>query len=137
MKGIELPINILVVVAVAVIVLLGIVALYFAGFIEPAGTMTAQTTKTKYCSQVSQNPNGCIYVASGGVDLTKIQINDFDANQDGTIVGGTTFAWNTACGTVVGSTDNLVALLKCQFGIVGTDADTTDRAQKKACGCAI
>jgi hypothetical protein len=134
MKGIELPINILVVVAVAIIVLLGVIALYFSGFIGPAGTMTAQTAKGKYCAMVTQNPNGCVYVASGGVDLTLIQITDFDANQDGTINPGTTFIWSTACKAL---TDNLVALLKCQFGIVGTDAATTDRLMKKACGCAI
>ena len=41
MKGVELPINILVVVAIAVIVLLGMVALYLIGF-NPISVTTAQ-----------------------------------------------------------------------------------------------
>ena len=128
MKGVELPINILVIVAVAVIVLLGLIALYFSGFLGPAGTITAQTAKGKYCAMVTQNPNGCEYLASGGVDLSLIQVTEFDANQDGTINAGNTFVWADACRT---KTDNLIALLKCHFGI------TTERDAKKACGCAI
>ena len=74
MKGIELPINILVVVAVAVIVLLGIVALYFAGFIGPATTINQGAAKNSGCNYVMNNPNGCqtvtpstiVFGAAGG-----------------------------------------------------------------------
>ena len=40
-KGIELPVNVLVIVAVAVIVLLGIVALFMGGFGSAAGTFAS------------------------------------------------------------------------------------------------
>ena len=49
MKGVELPVNILVIVAIAVIVLLGLVALYFIGF-NPFSTTTAlDSTKNFGC----------------------------------------------------------------------------------------
>jgi hypothetical protein len=57
MKGIELPINILVIVAIAVIVLLGLVALYFVGF-SPFGSSTSLTAlKNKACSDFLLNYN--------------------------------------------------------------------------------
>ena len=56
MKGVELPINILVIVAIAVIVLLGLVALYFIGF-NPFSTTTAlDSTKNSGC-RVWMNAN--------------------------------------------------------------------------------
>ena len=49
MKGVELPINILVVVAIAVIVLLGLVALYFIGFNPFSVTSALEATKNQGC----------------------------------------------------------------------------------------
>ena len=49
MKGVELPINILVVVAIAVIVLLGLVALYFVGFNPFSVTTALEATKNTGC----------------------------------------------------------------------------------------
>ncbi|MBU5557873.1 MAG: hypothetical protein KQA33_02240, partial [Candidatus Aenigmarchaeota archaeon] len=50
-KGIELPVNILVVIAIAVIVLLAMVALFMGGF-KPAGAMSAEAAWTEGCRQV-------------------------------------------------------------------------------------
>ena len=57
MKGIELPINILVVVAIAVIVLLGLVALYFIGFNPFSGSVGIESVKNQGCRLLlNQNP---------------------------------------------------------------------------------
>ncbi|MFH1229372.1 MAG: hypothetical protein V1678_03030 [Candidatus Aenigmatarchaeota archaeon] len=57
MKGIELPINILVVVAIAVIVLLGLVALYFVGFNPFSNSTSLTALKNKACSDFLLNYN--------------------------------------------------------------------------------
>ena len=57
MKGVELPINILVVVAIAVIVLLGLVALYFIGFNPFSVTTAVESAKNNACRDyLHQNP---------------------------------------------------------------------------------
>ena len=57
MKGVELPINILVVVAIAVIVLLGLVALYFIGFNPISVTVSLDSAKNNNCrTYLHQNP---------------------------------------------------------------------------------
>ncbi|MFH0929454.1 MAG: hypothetical protein V1818_03805 [Candidatus Aenigmatarchaeota archaeon] len=140
MKGIELPINILVIVAVAVIVLLGLVALYFSGFMGPAGVMNAQATKQKYCASIMNNPMGC----QGGVYTSSIQINDFDADKDGvlgTSDGGTSWhetdaVWDSqlpvdVCTADDNVQDNLASLLACYFGA------TSERNALQICGCTI
>jgi hypothetical protein len=56
-KGVELPINILVVVAIAVIVLLGLVALYFIGFNPFSVTTAIESAKNNGCRDyLHQNP---------------------------------------------------------------------------------
>jgi hypothetical protein len=154
MKGIELPINILVIIAVAVIVLLGVIALYFSGFMGPARILDQNSAKQKYCAVVMRSPNGC----QGGMWLDSVQIPDFDANENGNT--GTTAAgvpldagppsannwcWTTApsdplagacgvqtpCGTTApAKSDNLASLLACYYGI------TKESDALKACGCA-
>jgi len=56
-KGVELPINILVIVAIAVIVLLGLVALYFVGFNPFSTTAGLEGIKNKACQQLVQASN--------------------------------------------------------------------------------
>ncbi len=57
MKGIELPINILVIVAIAVIVLLGLVALYFIGFNPMSTNIALDAAKNNACRDfLNQNP---------------------------------------------------------------------------------
>ena len=60
MKGVELPINILVVVAIAVIVLLGLVALYFIGFNPFSVTTAIESAKSNGCRDyLHQSPTIC------------------------------------------------------------------------------
>lgn len=78
MKGIELPINILVVVAIAVIVLLGLVALFFVGF-GPFGQQIAiNAAKNKACANYTTGTPACTK------DLTTMPV-DFDVSGDGKI----------------------------------------------------
>ena len=68
MKGVELPINILVVVAIAVIVLLGLVALYFIGFNPFSVTTAMEAVKNSGCRQyTAQYPTSC-------ADWTKVSV---------------------------------------------------------------
>jgi len=55
MKGVELPINVLVLVAIAVIVLLAIIALYFIGWSPFGGFISLATLKNIGCSNFSFN----------------------------------------------------------------------------------
>jgi hypothetical protein len=55
MKGIELPINVLVIVAIAVIVLLGLVVLYFIGFNPFSGSVSLTSLKSQGCSNFTLN----------------------------------------------------------------------------------
>lgn len=55
MKGIELPINILVIVAVAIIVLLGIVALFFSTWTTGTSTIDLNSVKNRACGAVNGN----------------------------------------------------------------------------------
>ena len=67
MKGVELPINILVVVAIAVIVLLGLVALYFIGFNPFSVTTAVESAKNNACRDyLHQNP---VCNSAAGVSL--------------------------------------------------------------------
>ena len=54
MKGIELPVNVLVIIAVAVLVMLGLVAIYFA---NPGNVLAENSARISACSDLQQR--GC------------------------------------------------------------------------------
>jgi hypothetical protein len=54
MKGIELPVNVLVIIAVAVLVMLGLIAIYFA---NPSSVLVENSAKNKACSELQSR--GC------------------------------------------------------------------------------
>ncbi|MBU3904560.1 MAG: hypothetical protein KJ906_00215 [Nanoarchaeota archaeon] len=86
MKGMELPINLLVVVAVSVIVLLGVVALFLAGFNQDAFTSASGDAKSAACSQL---------VGGGCTKSTnQIMITNFDADKDAVEETATTSGTN-------------------------------------------
>ena len=133
MKGVELPINILVVVAIAIIVLLGLVALYFVGYNPFASVASLEGIKNDACRQYVQGHN----CGQDGTVVTDILVTNFDANGDGTISGVATFgAWGVATNceatrglAAITSADNLASICQCQYGR-GTEADC-----RKLCGC--
>jgi hypothetical protein len=119
-KGVELPINILVVVAIAVIVLLGLIALYFIGFGPFSGATGLEGVKNEACRQYVQNKN-----CAGA--LTAVTIPNYDADGDKTIDEGSGFV-DDDCADAA-TQDNLRSLCECQYAR-GTDADC-----RKLCGC--
>jgi hypothetical protein len=126
-KGIELPINILVIVAIAVIVLLGIIALYFTGFGPFSGATALEGIKNSACRQLVQT-----YNCAGTTTAASITITNFDANNDGAINGAVTFGtWGVAanCNAAATSADNLASLCQCRYG------RTTEAACRQMCGC--
>ena len=110
MKGLELPVNILVVIAVAVIVLLGITALYLAGFTPFGTSVQLQSSWNSACQNIVSN---CAYYDSD-TKLTSITTT-VDANNDGI-------------------NDNLLEL--CQ-GMSKNQTPTTNQVVncRRACGC--
>jgi len=63
-KGVELPINILVVVAIAVIVLLGLVALYFIGFNPFSVSAGIESIKNDACRRYINQYDNVSYVST-------------------------------------------------------------------------
>jgi len=110
MKGIELPINVLIIVVVAVIVLLGIIAVYFTGWFPFAQTAGVDAVKNAGCRMV-------IYDCDK--DLSTIV---FDGSMAGLptfdVTGEGTYDYN----------DNLAELCRIYY-----EADETKCAE--ICGC--
>ena len=107
MKGLELPINVLVVVAVAVIVLLGVVTLFFLGFGPFSKYAGLEAIKNDACIQFTRDCNQ---------NPANIIVN-FDADKDGEPDPGTGFNAQTI--NTVGDTenqDNLMTLCYQHFG---------------------
>ena len=77
MKGIELPINVLVIIATAVIVLLGIVVLYMSGAGGGMFQMSATAAENNACAELQRF--GC-----GTTSLDQVMI-DYDTNRDGSV----------------------------------------------------
>jgi hypothetical protein len=107
MKGVELPINVLVIVVIAVIVLLAVVAVYFTGWTPYASSAEVETVKNDVCRQL-------VMGHSCNEDPDQIEITNFDADMSGTI----------------DSNDDLQDLCDNYYGTLG-DVD----ACKALCGC--
>ena len=86
MKGIELPINILVIVAVAIIVLLGVVALFYSSWFTGTGPVTSQSAVSKACSIATRM--GCaadpatVYMTDDGTASGKIVYKTYTTLDD-------------------------------------------------------
>jgi hypothetical protein len=91
MKGLELPINVLVIVAVAVIVLLGIISLYFVGIGPFQRDIAREAAKSDACS---------ILIRNCTASPSNISVS-YDVNGDGNITL---------------SADNLLTLCSKYFG---------------------
>jgi len=133
MKGIELPINALIIIAVAVIVLIAIVAMFYPAFSSGSGTVTLETAKSQACRALAEG-NSCSTI----LGLNTIVIYGFDADKSNTNNPGT--GTGTSCPTlaaagppaVPASQDNLYMLCKCYYQI---DVATHPEECRKLCGC--
>ena len=126
MKGLELPINVLILIAIAVIVLLAVIVLFFGGFGGPAGTVTLSTVTSTACADW-RNRNF--------PDARTISTSSFDANKDGSLDSG---ADCTGCTQVANNGDNLEMLGECYYGTgtcLGSIGDANEQAIKtRVCG---
>lgn len=76
-KGLELPINVLVVVAVAVLVLLGIIALFLGGFGGGSNVIQMRTAQSVACGELQDR--GC-----GTTNPSAVHI-DYDTSGNGNV----------------------------------------------------
>jgi hypothetical protein len=140
MKGIELPINILIILAVAIIVLIAVVAMFYTPFSTGSSTVGLDTAKSAAC-QILIARHGC---TDATILTSSITVNNFDADKDGFIGStdtGSGWSWTTAsatqCSAVVGTSgDNLASICGCHYLVqAGATSITGDTACKKLCGC--
>ncbi len=108
MKGIELPINILVIVAVAIIVLLGVVALFYSSWFTGTGPVTSQTAVSKACAIATRI--GCtadpttVYMTDDGtaagtpIYKTYVSLDGFCVGEYQLAAGSGTTCLKMACG---------------------------------------
>ena len=124
MKGIELPINVLVIVVIAVIVLLAVIAVYFTGWTPYASSAGIDAVKNAGCR---------IVVYNCSVDLDNIFFDGsnpglptFDVNDDGNLCPADTAG--LGCAADGSDNDDLQAL--CEIHL-----DATEIECMKLCGC--
>ncbi len=122
MKGIELPISTLVIIALVLLVLLGVLSLWMSGWVGGAGSISVEAAKNSGCSLLMRNYQTCASVNPASIiyDSTNpccYGIVDYDVNQDGT--------------TGTPGVDTLQALCGRYYG-APTASDC-----RKVCGCAI
>jgi hypothetical protein len=121
MKGVELPINVLVIVAIGVIVLLGLVVLYFVGFNPFSSSVSATSLKNSACGNFTLAFN-CGRTA--GSTITKPSQICLPSNTVITPAGST-------CTKAMGLYGSLLDLC-ATLGISGANAEQQCAA---TCGC--
>jgi hypothetical protein len=125
MKGIELPINVLIIIAVAVIVLIAIIAMFYPTFSNGSSSVTSDVAKSAACQLLVDR--GCGTATT--LYTYKIPVYNFDANRDGDEVNGAEDSYPAACGGTNPGNDNLARLCLCYYSI------TTEETCKALCGC--
>ncbi len=143
MKGMELPINALVIIVIVIVVLLAVIAV-FTGTLEPSSSgTTLQSATTATCLRV--NPIYCDYTKKDydGDDYkfiaARMPVYDFDANGDGIL---NTHTPEEQWGSHEGE-DNLEMLCINYYGCKNGGAYHNDASWaawymcclKKVCGC--
>lgn len=140
-KGMELPLNTLVILAIVIIVLLAVAALFMGVWGPTGGGISLQSAKTNYCSKLL-NTGKC-----GNAELTAITIDDFDADRDGKVDGGTVVPRiiaglkDKSDPLDTTTTDNLLTLCIYWYncgtvkGTTTTDDDVITCCRKNVCGC--
>jgi len=128
MKGLELPINTLIIIVIGLVILLALIAILFGGFNIARPQMSLETAKNDACRQLSTM--GCDY----GYAL--IPVNNFDANRNGK-VNDPTIHFKSSIGDDCGagaleSGDNLATLCLCFYNM-----EEDKECKKNVCGCTI
>jgi hypothetical protein len=125
MKGIELPVNILIIVAVAVIVLIAVIAMFYKPFTSGTNSIGIDTAKSNACRAMLAN--GC------SVHPNTIAVYGFDADKDGSFDPGNNGNANCPPATDAATKDTLWSLCVCQLGIDQNSG--CSECLKDVCGC--
>ena len=112
MKGIELPINILVIVAVAIIVLLGVIALFYSSWFSSTGPVTSQAALTSACNQASRQTCAVAIPA----DITVSSYKNYASLQEFCEEEYTSTDWTGANWGANGAESRLCLTLACGMG---------------------
>lgn len=126
MKGIELPINALIIIAIAVIVLIALVVMFYPNFNSSTETVNSDIYKSAACQIMIDRR--C------QADPQDIPLAKFDADRDGVADGGNDWTFGTLlnndCGGDAGDgNDNLASLCECYYSL------RSDEDCKALCGC--
>ncbi|MFH1473431.1 MAG: hypothetical protein ABIE55_00920 [Candidatus Aenigmatarchaeota archaeon] len=104
MKGIELPINVLIVVIIAVIVLFGLISLNSSGWSPFSETVSLESARTYYCKKLLLKCDS---------DVNLIEMDNFDADMDGILDPGIGIG---DCSEEDGKAkDNLYMMCQCYY----------------------
>jgi flagellar basal body-associated protein FliL len=123
MKGIELPINALIIIAIAVIVLIALVSMFYSTFSSSSVTVSLDMAKSQACRALVEG-NNC----NTNVNTWNIPVYNFDANKDkATSPGSEPLAAFPTCN--LGGKDNLARLCACYYQL------TTENDCRKMCSC--
>lgn len=110
MKGMSLPIEMIVIIAISILVLVVIVAFFVGGTGNQMNSIADRDALTRGCTQLALTPPmGC------NTPLTDVKISNY----------------NVACG---GQTGNLQAAC-CRNGYTNYDYDNAQSCQQLACRC--
>lgn len=119
-KGLQLPVNVLVVMIVAIIALAGVLSLFLGGYNQPSGTVGLEGARNAGCTQLLSSGK-----CSDANAPTFIGIKNYDANED-----GRTFQTSVQAAA---NGDSLAALCVNKYA-----ADVTNMVRTcniRVCGC--
>jgi len=80
MKGIELPVNILIIIAIAVIVLIALIAMFYPAFVSGGKTVSLDVARSQACRSLVEG-----YRCDTTTVLANIIVNKFDVDKDGSV----------------------------------------------------
>ncbi len=111
MKGVELPVNVMVMLVIAVIVLFSVLALFLGIWSPVPGTITPDAARSAACLKLMTGTPDCL-----NADLTDIHIGNFDADKNG-VAGSPGDNLMTLCNNYYdtnGDQDRCRALCNCK-----------------------
>ncbi len=129
MRGVELPVNAIIIIALAIIALIAIIAFFYPEFFGQSESVSLESAKNAACMEM----------LNADCKLLPVEIGTpyFDSDQDGSINDVHPGGMYVLCGlSGVHGGDNLYQLFFCWYGIsYHHDFDREVREMKKLCGC--
>ena len=111
MKGLQLPVNLLIIVVIAIIVLVAVIGMFYNPISSGANSVSIDVAKSQACRSLVVG-----YECSLSVTLDTIRVDNYDVDGNGN-----------------NNDDNLMDLCEEKFMIAAGD----QAACRKLCGCAV